>query len=466
MQTNEKVQQLFDELKSCHPADAGKTCVAIVESLLTLDKSLLIELVKTHHSWAEQQAAVKPLQLGYAKFLLAFGFFYREKYDEALPLLTEAENLFTDQNEPDAAAACMAVQSNIYRTFENVDLALKYSWLCYDQLQKSGQFPFFFMACNINIGGIYFDRKLYEEAIPFYKSALELAEKSEKYYWIIYALHGLGKAYLMQQKYPEAKDYFEKAMVAAEKFNNPHSFSNALTEFGNYYFTTGDYSDAEQFHKRSLTLREQNQFIGAAITNCIRLGEIYIKQFKPDEAIAILEKGLMLAAQIKVKPKMYQIHFLLSEIYQRKNELEKSLFHYKQFHELREQVEVEDSDRKIKHAQQIFEAEQTKKENVIIKQQKAEIERKNIELQETIDELTLARVGKKARAITLLIAIVFFIFEDRILEFALTTVHSESYLLSLIVKMMIIFSLSPINKAVEHYLLRRIIKKKKREVLV
>src|SRR5260221_1502457 len=124
----------------------------------------------------------------------------------------------------------------------------------------------------------------------------------------------------MQQKYTEAKEYFEKATVVAEKYNHPLSVSNCLTELGNYYFTTGDFVEAEQFHKRSLELREKNQFIGGAITNIIRLGEIYVKQFRPDEAIAILEKGLKLADHIKVKPKMYQIQLLLSEIYQRKND--------------------------------------------------------------------------------------------------------------------------------------------------
>src|SRR6185503_8079273 len=118
-----------------------------------------------------------------------------------------------------------------------------------------------------------------------------------------------------------------------------------------------------------------------------------------------------------------------------------SLFHYEQFHELHEQVELEDSERKLKNAQAVFEAEQTMKENIIIKRQKAEIEQKNIELQETIDELTRARIGKKARAITLIIAIILFIVEDTILHFALKIVPADSYFLSLIVKMVIIFSL-------------------------
>jgi len=175
---------------------------------------------------------------------------------------------------------------------------------------------------------------------------------------------------------------------------------------------------------------------------------------------------LKLAEQIKVKLKMYQIHLLLSEIYEHKGDLKKSLFHYKLFYDLHKQVEIEDSARKLKNAQMVFEAEQTKKENIIIKKQKELIEKKNIELQDTIDELTRAKIGKKARAFTLVIAISLFIIDDFILHYALTALPANNYFISLIVKMAIIFSLSPINRAIENYLLRKVIKKKKNEVLV
>ncbi|MEP6796463.1 MAG: tetratricopeptide repeat protein [Saprospiraceae bacterium] len=466
MVTDESFNQLFQSLKNCSPHDVGKTCMAIMESFVDIDREARKVRTEEMYAWAEQNAAKKPLSFCYAKLILAFSFFYNEQYDKALPLLIELQRLFSEQNDPDGAAVGLNFLGSIYRTFGDVDLALKACWTAHEQLSKSGKYPFFFLACNINIGGIYVDRKHYDEAVPHFLSALDMAEKLEKYYWVIYALHGLSKVYLIQQKYPEARECLERAMIVAEKYNHPLSVCNSLTELGNYYFTTGSFAEAEDFHKRSLTLREQNQFIGGAITNCIRLGEIYSKQFKPKEAIAILEKGLKLATQMQVKPKMYQIHFLLSEIYQSKNDVVKSLFHYKLFHELREQVELEDNERKIKNAHLVFEAEQTMKENIIIKKQKAEIEKKNIELQETIDELTRARIGKKAKAITLVIAIILFVLEDTILHFALEFVSTNNYFISLIVKMVIIFSLSPINKAVEGYLLKRIIKKRKREVLV
>ena len=103
------------------------------------------------------------------------------------------------------------------------------------------------------------------------------------------------------------------------------------------------------------------------------------------------------------------------------------------------------------------------KENIIIKKQKAEIQKKNIELQLTIDELTLAKVSRKAKALTLLVAVTLFIFEDPILGFALRMLSSHNYFLSLMVKMVIIFSLSPINRAIEGYLLKKVIRNKKHD---
>jgi tetratricopeptide (TPR) repeat protein len=254
---------------------------------------------------------------------------------------------------------------------------------------------------------------------------------------------------------------FLGALEAANNTGMPTLISAAETELGNYYFETGNYAESEILHTKSAEIRTANKYSGGAISNYIRLGEINMKQSQPDEAIAVLNKGLVLAEQIKVKPKLYQLHFLLSEIYHSKNDLCRSLFHYKQYHHFHEQTGKDDNSKRIKNMKLVFEAEQTLKENVIIRKQKEEIKKKNTELQETIDELTLTRASRKAKAFTLLIAIIFFIFEDSILHFAFHFMPANNYWLSLIVKMAIIFSLSPINKAIEHFLVKKVVKKKR-----
>lgn len=458
----ENIKQLFDRLTTDPSSFDQESCAPFIDLFPLLSREEQKEFAQSFYQWAEENARSYPLLIGYAKCELALSYFYSEQYDLLLPLVSETQQLFDRQNDQNGAAVCQTVLGNTYRTLGNVDLALKALWESYRVLKKTGMHKHYLMACCHQIGSIYFEMHHYEDSIPLFKSTMEMAERARNYFWEIYAMHGLAKVYLQQKKYATAKEFLERAMVAAEKNNFPGLICNSITELADYYFAVDDYPVSEQLHLQSLTLREQHQLTGGAITNCIHLGEIYIRQSKTEEAIEVLQKGLRMAEQIKVKPKLYQIHFLLSEIYKGKQVLNKCLLHYKLFHEIREQVELEDSTKKLKNAQLIFEAEQTQKENIIIKKQKAEIERKNFELQETIDELTRAKIGKKAKAFTIMIAIVMFIFEDSILHLALSIIPTDNYYFTLLVKMAIIFSLSPINKGIEKQLLKRVIPHKTR----
>jgi tetratricopeptide (TPR) repeat protein len=451
----------FAQLKICDPRDVSKHIVAILETFPISTKDEQEEFSKKVNELAWQHAADKPMLYCYARLVHGFFLFYNEKYDEALPLLTETKNLFEEYNDAYGTALCTGLQGSIYRTMGNVDLPLKMMWAAYEQLKTSERFQLYTMAMGVTMGNIYLEQKHYDEALKLYESMLAMPEKWFNFYWNIYVLHGMGKMCMAQNKPAEAKQHFEEAMALAEKNNHPLSICNSLSELGNYYNITGEYEQAEQYHLRALAIREQNNFFSGATTSCITLGSIYIKQLRLADALQVLEKGMKIAEQIKVKFKMYRIHQLLSEIYEQQNDLQQSLFHYKKYHQLSAEVEEEDNARRVKNIQLIFEAEQTRKENIIIKKQKEEIERKNIELQETIDELTRTRVSRTARAITFTIAIILFIMEDSILHFALKIVPENSYWLSMLVKMVIIFSLGPINKAIEKFMLHRIMKKRR-----
>jgi len=461
----ESFNQHFNALKECRVTDVSKHIMSMLENFPLAEAADRETYARIVYQFAEQHKTDKPLLFAYASLVKAFHEFYLERYETAFPMLVETQKLFEQQNDLNGAATCIGITGSIYRTFGTVDQSLKSMWAAHLQVKSDETFMLFIMASGVTVALIYLDQKHYDEAINLLNEMLRLPQKHFKFYWDVYALHGLGKIYLAQKKPEEALPCLNAAMALAEKHKHPLSVCNSLSELGNYYFTTGDLAKAEEFYKRSLLLREQYKFHSGAITSCIRLGEIYIKQARMDEALQILDRGLNMAVAIKVKAKMFPIHKLISEIYESKNEMIKSLFHYKKFHELHDQVEAEDNARKVKNVKIFFEAEQTKKENEIIKKQKEEIQRKNTELQETIDELTRARIGKKARAITLLIAIILFIFEDTILHFALTVINTENYFISMAVKMSIIFSLAPINKAIEKYLLKKVVKKKK-EILM
>ncbi len=460
MNNSEKIKHLIAELKACPDAQLSICFSAVVDVFLLLPKAEQHKTAVEFYKWAKAHATLQPLRFCHAKFLMAWNCFLRDHHEPALRLATEAQKLFENLNHRDGVALCGALMSGIYRTLGNIQLALKTQWESYLQLKTSGVYPHFTGGCTFNLAHIYLEMQNYDEALGMFKAMYEQADKTKDHFWMPYALHGLAKVYMLQNKYADAKEFLEKAMLLAPEEENPQSIANCYTELANFYFRQGDLSMGEELHKKALDIREKNRFVGGAVTNCIHLGEIYIAQSNYEGALAILLKGLAMAEQIKVKPKIFQVHLLLSKIYECRCEPEKSLTHFKLFHEVRERVEKEDSARRLKNAHLVFEAEQTQKENVIIKKQKCEIEKKNVELQDTIDELTKAKIGKKAKAFTLVIAIVFFIFEDFILHTVLN-VMPDNYFLLLIIKMVIIFSLNPINKMIEEYLLKKVIRGKK-----
>jgi tetratricopeptide (TPR) repeat protein len=459
-------KQLLSEIKKCSEKDVVKHFSEFGDVFSALPKSQQQELADDFYQWAVPAGKKHPHHFAYAKFLAGWNDFLAERYEQSLQAMIETKKLFEVFNDTGGIAISTAVMAGVYRTFGNIDLMLKLGWESYRQLIPLGLFSHFLSATSYTIGIIYFEQNNDAEAIHYLENTLQQTEESGDFYWKNYSLHGLGKVYLRKKDYDQAKTFFERALRDAEKSNLPLLICNSLSELANYHFQTGNLAEAEQLHTKALNLRLEHNFIGGAVTSYLRLGEILIKDAKHAEAQSILLRGLALAEQIRVKPKMSQANFLLYEIFECQGDMAKALFHYRQFHDLCEQVEAEENVMRIKNTKIVFEAEQAQKENIVIRQQKAEIEKKNAQLQDTIDALTLARVSRKARAFTLGIALVMFVFEDTILHFALHLLNSENYFASMAVKVGIIFSLKPINGAIEHYLMREVLRKKKQREVV
>ena len=463
MKEIEKYNQLITELKKCSAGQVNKLVSQATNIFALLAKPEQQESAHAFLAWAEKNKSHQPLKYAWSKFIDGWTDFMFERYDTALEKVVESKKLFEDLNETGGTAVCLAVMAGIYWTLGNTNLTLKLGMEAQRKLVPLGLYEHFHTATNYVLGFISFESGNDADAFRYFENTLQQAEDLKDIFWMCYALHGLGKLFLRQGKNEEAFRNFERAFREAERNGNILAICNSLSELGNYHFQTGNYEESERLHKQALEMRLQNNFIGGAITSYMRLGEILIKDGKHDEALDIITKGLALAEQIKVKPKICQAHFMLSQIHECRNEAAVALNHYRQFHEIREQVDAEENARRVKNIQVVFEAEQAQKDNVIIRQQKAEIERKNAQLQETIDALTLARVSRKAKMFTLGIALVLFVFEDTILHFALDLLNSDNYFASMAVKIGIIFSLKPISTGIEHYLMKEVVRKKKQK---
>jgi tetratricopeptide (TPR) repeat protein len=408
-------------------------------------------------SWAKGYADVYPRNLALATFTVSFICFHSEKYEEAIRYNYQAQGLFNSLNDEDGIAICHLILGSTYRTLGDANLALKNFLDASRQLEKSGAYPLFLMISQYGMAGINAENGNYEEAFKLY-------ERTAWYGSTIFsgmeafAISGMGEVRVKQRKFDEALPYLLKALKKAEDIKLKVVEAKILSELGTYYYETGDYMQAILNHEAALNIREEANMPGGTITNMLQLADIYHKQAKTGDALNLLEKALALAEKIKVKPKIFQVHKLLADLYESTGDLAKSLYHNKAYHTISREVNIEDTKKRLENMELIFEAEQTKKENATIRAQKAEIEYKNIELQKTIDELTLTKISRKAKMLTLTIAVTLFIVEDCILHFVVNPYTHHSFLISLGANGVVVFCIKPIEKVVEHYLLHRFVK--------
>ena len=79
---------------------------------------------------------------------------------------------------------------------------------------------------------------------------------------------------------------------------------------------------------------------------------------------------------------------------------------------------------------------------------------KNIELQNTIDDLVKAKVGRKATTIVFIFALILFVFSEALIEPYIESYANDIYL-SLAIKALIAMSIKPVEMLVENTMLKR-----------
>ena len=457
-----QLEALFSQRK-IDPAAFGAFFDRLWITADLLPRNEMREIVDHAIECCSADVPLNKANLAIATFASGFVAFHEGDYHNSLSILALARELFSELNDEQGVYAVAFMEGCNYRTLGEMELAVRHLLEAHQHLQRSGCYRHFLGFCLHQLAEIYSETGQLDEALKFHQLCEKYtsAEETENKTILARTLNGIGVVYRLQKKYALALEYLGRALKLTEQINNPSARARVLTDLGIYYFEMGDYQKAAEQQQQALDIRVDMHIENGVVTNMILLAEISVKSAQSDEAIVLLNKALSIAEQIMVKQKMFHIHSMLSEIYQLKGDTARSLFHYKTFHLIREEVQNENNEKKIKNLHLIFQAEQTIQENAIIKAQKIEIETRNTQLQETIDELTITKISRKAKALTLIVGITLVVAQDPIFELVLTRISESNYLFTLAAKVVIIMSLKPIDIAIEKYLLKKIVLKKK-----
>jgi adenylate cyclase len=371
----EKLTQLFDKIQKGDYSvrDVFFDTVWINFSRLAHEKKAQAFLEELN-VWKVKHAKAHPDFKDLITLSQGFIAFLKDQYVIANQLLDEAYQSFHKKNDEDGMAAVCICMGFMNRSKGDIDEAMKNGLRGLEQLSKSSKYKMFRIIGCYWVAGVYAETGHTKEALNLFKEAftIDFPDGIRSFAPRIY--NGMGGLFLKQKKFDLAYENFKKALELIDESSEKTFIARGLSDMGDYYFEMKNYPLATKYNLDALKIRRESKILNASITNLINLGHIYMAQSMWDEAILVLNEAAQIAKHIKLKVKLFPVHQMLSDIYLEQGHLAESLKQYKAFHEIKEEVNNEDLEKKVNNQVKLFEALQTEKENAIIKAQKIEIE--------------------------------------------------------------------------------------------
>jgi two-component system NtrC family sensor kinase len=339
--------------------------------------------------------------------LRAFVHYIRSDYQTALAECGDALRLAAGNIDTEGKARI--VLAHVHWSLGNFEEALRQSKRASEMLRQSGD-RITEAFCHALRGGVLHGLGDYSEALACHETSYGIFKEQNHAVGVARALSGIGSAWFQLGEREKALECHRQSLELTRDVDNGMGRSRALNDLGEFYESQGELDKAFDCHCEALEIRRCDGYRQAEVTSLMNLGKLHGKRGENDLALENLQQGLRIAEEIGARPKVCQLHQLLSEIYESGGRLQESLFHRKACQKAQRELWAEQSTLRHKALELEAQLESVQKDfeihvlrNIELKQKNEELARLLEQLQATQAELVstekLAALGSLAAAL-------------------------------------------------------------------
>ena len=182
---------------------------------------------------------------------------------------------------------------------------------------------------QINIATIYANLYNYQEALDRYRMALEDYSDVISQNVELITLNNVGNIYYEMNRFEEALPYFEKANDLAQKGNYQEMIAHTLSQISRTHTALGDLETAFEFAQKAQTLIDELGEINGRQINLINLGEILFRKKQYNDASRLISQGAVIAKRLDDNASEIRAYKLLSALFEAQKDFEKAFQYQK-----------------------------------------------------------------------------------------------------------------------------------------
>lgn len=300
----------------------------------------------------------------------------------ALEGYEEAIGYFNKQGNKKGEANCYNIMGVLYQRLGNVPLAIDCHQKCI-KIQEEEKDSKGVSASLINLAGIYHNQKDYEKTIEYNQKALLIAQDLDDKHMIAACLLNIGSAYL-QTNNPQALDYLQRALAHSETLKIAPLKIEVRLVLGNYYNAEQEFGKALKFYTDALKMSE-NFGIKTSISELnSKIASVYFAQNQYTLALKYAQNSLSIANATRQIGVQKEAHKLLADIYAATNRFEKAYNHSKQYKKFSDSIYNESNVKQIVEFEYRYKYEKEKQLLELDQQKKDAIQAAEMKQQQTI----------------------------------------------------------------------------------
>jgi len=221
-------------------------------------------------------------------------------------------------------------------------------------------------ACYNDIGNINAYQENNDIALSYYLKSLKIKEEIGDKKGIALCNGNIGAIYTLVHRYDLAIKYYLKSLKTSEELGDKHEMAICYDNLGELQFDNGNFNRAIIFCSKSLILyQEINDKEGISMSNA-NISQMYNKLNKFDDAIAYGTKSLAYSKEINALPCERYANEYLADSYIGLKNFKQAFFHYQRFKILNDSIFNIEKQKEIMKMEAIYQGEKKQKEIEIL----------------------------------------------------------------------------------------------------
>lgn len=231
----------------------------------------------------------------------------QEYYQQALKFFKESGDKIGISGIYNNLSNIYYMQGDYPRTLAYFQKALKVFEGLNNKIGMSGSYN--------NIGVVYEEQGKYNKALEYYQKALKIREELGDKFDIADSYTNIGDLYESQGDYAHSFEYFQKALTINEEIDNRYGISVSNHNIGVIYMHQDNYSKSLDYFQKSMTIAEEIGSQNMIALNNIKISSVHFEQENYKLAIQFGEKGYRLAVELGEKDNIKKASEILAKCY-------------------------------------------------------------------------------------------------------------------------------------------------------